>query len=456
MKAVILNFTGGRENWGCQATSWGLHGFLIRHLSPLGLRDLSVVPYPPRHWIDNVIERKHKARIAAIQTAAAPTEDDLRFLEKLAARRFGAMLNRVRDADVVFFQGEGTMGPSRLFGRLNFFTLPLLARHLYGKPVFSLNQSFVVDGPAAAIKAGTIFGSFDMVALRESRSYALARSLGLDAALLCPDMAFVAPEADKPLPGRPMKPGYFCITGSAALSRYDIGAYLAGLKRIADAQGLNPVFVYSAAGDRALYDSAIAAWGPGSCAVISSREVADYRGLLPVLRGAALVVGGRYHTTVAALSQHTPVIPTAGNSHKSEGLSALLGMNLTVVDHDRPEALAARAKELLADRDATQRQVASGVARVRTQIDGFGAYLAAAVKARLEGNPMPLPPPELQPMPEAQSSTASNDAVYRGRGGSGLKRRLHPTDVLRAVEDMHRRLSLQHNLAVYDVPTQRF
>ncbi|MEX5729049.1 hypothetical protein Ga0609869_002402 [Rhodovulum iodosum] len=455
MKAVILNFTGGRENWGCQATSWGLHAFLARRLAPVGLRELSVVPFLPRHRIDRAIERRHGARIAAIQGDPAPAADDLRFLEGLAARRFGPLLDRVRGADLVVFQGEGTMGAPALYRRVAFFTLPVLARHLYGKPVFSLNQSFVTESAADAARARAIFGGFDMVALREFRSYSLVRGLGLEGALLCPDMAFVAPQdATRPPAGLPSG-GYFCVTGSAALAGYDVAAYLDGLKRIADAHGLMPVFLYSRPLDRALYDSAVAAWGPAACRAISSRDAPDFRALLPVLKGAALVVGGRYHSSVSALSQGTPVIPTAGNSHKAEGLSALMGCDIPVLEHDRPEALAARADAILAAPGAARAEVAEGMARVRARIDAFGEHLAAAASARLSGRAAPPPPAMLRPAPELLQSTPTNAALYRGRAGAGLVRRWHRDDAVRAGEDLRRKLSLAHNLAVYDVPTRR-
>ena len=77
------------------------------------------------------------------------------------------MVDRVRSADVVLFQGEGTMGPSRYYENLRFFGLPFLASRLWKKPVISLNQSFVIDRDMDRAAAVNIFGRFEVVALRE-------------------------------------------------------------------------------------------------------------------------------------------------------------------------------------------------------------------------------------------------------------------------------------------------
>jgi hypothetical protein len=61
------------------------------------------VPLPPGCISDRFVQWRHGARIRAIYSDPNPSKQDLEFLERLASRRFGDMVDRVRSADVVLF-----------------------------------------------------------------------------------------------------------------------------------------------------------------------------------------------------------------------------------------------------------------------------------------------------------------------------------------------------------------
>ena len=114
MGAAVLNFTGGRANWGCQATSIGLYRFLKHVLNPQGFTKIDTIPYPPSHLQDVWHQKIHGKRIRRILASQDPSLADLKFLEGLCRSRFRHYVDIVKNADVVFFQGEGTMGASKL------------------------------------------------------------------------------------------------------------------------------------------------------------------------------------------------------------------------------------------------------------------------------------------------------------------------------------------------------
>lgn len=71
------------------------------------------------------------------------------------------------------------------------FALAFLAAKLWGKPVISLNQSFVVNHAADLAVAVNVFNAFSLNSFREKKSWAVANENGLHSSVLCPDFAFL-------------------------------------------------------------------------------------------------------------------------------------------------------------------------------------------------------------------------------------------------------------------------
>jgi polysaccharide pyruvyl transferase WcaK-like protein len=329
MKVVIANFTG-EPNWGCQATSWELQ-FCREVLLPFAPTELTTVPNPPVHILDEFIERIHGNKSAEIFASPSASQCDLRFIEKIVDRRFGELAARVRDSDIVIFQGEGTMGPKRHFRGVRFFGLPFLAKQLWKKPVISLNQSFYAARPNDLQIARNVYKDMEVIALRESRSYSMCKAIGLEQAMLCPDMAFRARCGTDAEAAKWCGKKYFCISGSAALGQYRLEEYLSVLGEVARTHQIHPVFLHSKQKDSKLSVLAKKLLGEDHFDVISNSEYPSYTDVLPILRGAQFVIGGRYHTSVMALAQTTPVVLLPGNTYKTEGLGQLLGIDIPVV-----------------------------------------------------------------------------------------------------------------------------
>lgn len=414
MKVVIANFTGERPNWGCQATSWELHKFCREILQPFAPIELTTVPNPPVHILDEIIERTQGNKIAEIFGSPSASQSELRFIEKIVDRRFGDLAARVRDSDIVIFQGEGTMGPKRHFRGVRFFGLPFLARQLWKKPVISLNQSFYAARPNDLRIARNVYKDLEVIALRESRSYFMCKTIGLEQAILCPDMAFSARcGTDAGAAGWRGKK-YFCISGSAALGQYRLEEYLSVLGEIARRHRLHPVFLHSKRKDSKLATLAKRMLGEGNFGVVSNLENPNYTDVLPILRGAQFAIGGRYHTSVMALAQTTPVVLLPGNTYKTEGLAQVLGIDIPVAAPSDMQAIIENVSAIMADREKTVASIASGLSNIENSMRAFGSYVQAVIQQMCLDRPMrsmPSLPPILVPPPQRGSSR--NTEIYK-------------------------------------------
>lgn len=379
-RIVILNFTGMRENWGCQATSWELAGLLRRAFSKKGAAPrLDMVPLPPRHLIDHLIERRHGGRIERILSSPRPSADDLAFLERLARRRFRAFVDVVEAADLVVFQGEGTLGRREFTRGVRLLALPFLARMKWKKPVIALNLSAFAVADQAVPLLANVLGSFDVLAVREPASLAFCRDIGLEHALLCPDMAFLTrhdgpPPAAAGTGGR----GYFCVSGSAALGLYPLRRYVRLIEDLAVDLNLEPVILYAKRKDSWIRDAARALWRRARAQTASRKSHPSYRDLLPLLAGAKFIIGGRYHISILASAAGTPPILLPGNSHKTEGLARLIGRDVCV--HDLADEMAVRreAARLAAGSAEGRERLLEAVGGLRGRIALFADFLDEA------------------------------------------------------------------------------
>lgn len=377
MKIALTNYTGGRSNWGCRATSIGLVDFLRAECLPPDAR-LDTVPLPVAHEVDQLHEAVHGNRLRAIYATAQPSPADLDLLERLTRERFGTYFDIVRDADVVLFQGEGSIGPGNYLRNVRLFGLPFLASRKWKKPVLSLNQTIYAAGKGDRAVLASIFSGFDLVAVREAASYAFAKEMRLlDRLVCCPDMAFREDRVTSARSPVGVDREYFCVSGSAALKKLDEKMIVHAVDRIAEATGLVPVLVHSRKQDREMMETKLA-----SSRSISAEEVPDHRQLVSILAGAKFVFGGRYHTAVSALSQTTPVIMLPGNTFKSEGIADLIGVDLRVFEPSEVSGIVETALDLVARQNEIRAGIAAGLARIASMQAEFASLVRESLRNR--------------------------------------------------------------------------
>lgn len=384
VQAALVNYTGNRDNWGCQATSRSLLHFLRTEVLDTSGHSIFTVDYPPTHWYDEDIDALHGLQLKSIYASRKPGQDELLLLERLTKERFGTEFDRVRTADVVLFQGEGSIGPSYQFRSVRLFALPFLAKHLWRKPVFAMNQTLYANNAEDAIVLANVMNAFDMVAVREAISLQFARSAGIRNVVLCPDMAFRDAHMDgavglavpQNLPSR-----FYCVSGSAAIKQYSLEAFVSLLREISNRFDIAPVLLASTKKDGDFSRRVADRLSDVGSRVITSSDYPDVRSIYPILSSAEFVIGGRYHTIVSALSVGTPVVILPANTYKCEGIGPLLGVDLPVHDLGKPWQILDDVEVIMRDRKAAGTELRLEIKRLEKSFNDF----AACLKLRIDG-----------------------------------------------------------------------
>lgn len=370
MKVVLTNFTGGRSNWGCRATSLGLTDFLRSECLPPDAV-LETVPLPRGHALDHLQEAVHGRRIREIYAKDQPTDDDLDLVEQLVKERFGTYFDLARGADVVLFQGEGSIGPTSYLRNVRLYGLPFIASRKWKKPVLSLNQTLFAASDSDRQVLGAIMRGFDLVAVREAASYAYGLEMGLSVNMVCcPDMAFRDEKASTEATPPAIEGDYFCVSGSAVIRELDLKSIARAVDAISAATGMAPVLLHSRKKDRDNLGGMLK-----SSHTISADDIPDHKDLVAILARSKFVFGGRYHTAVSSLSQTTPVILLPGNTFKSEGIADLIGVDFPVFSPSDTSDIVAAAKDVTERQGDYRNRISAGLDRIARMHEEFASLL---------------------------------------------------------------------------------
>ncbi len=329
LQAVIINFTGDRGNWGCQATSWELLKFIRQAFGDRLTVPYDFVPLFPRCRVDFDLDASFGVAVESALAAVNPTEAQLQLLLDIAEQRYGHYLDKIRNADIVFFQAEGTLTGSDMLHGWRLLLLPYIAKKVFVKTVVSLNQTIFWKKPVIDDFVLNVLRSFDLVAVREPTSLAYLRSVGCLGACLIPDAAFLAPAvlSGNGLPSLDKNQHYFAVTGSAVLQYFTIEAMLLLVEEIKTRYNLVPVFVCSAGFDLQLLAHAKTRWGNE---VLSVAPSSNYRAVAAIIQQCDFLLGGRYHMAILSATVRTPLVLLPSNTPKNEGLLVLLDYPLDV------------------------------------------------------------------------------------------------------------------------------
>jgi len=414
MKIILSNYTGDRGNWGCQATSRHLLAYLRKAFADIPGLSIETSPFPKSHRIDDYTEAVHGDRLRSIYGHDSPTGDDLHFLDRLTRERFGSVYQKAKEADVLIFQGEGAIGPSRYFRSPRVFGLPFLASHLWKKPVLSVNQTLYAATKADEQILKSIFQKFQIVAVREMMSYHFGKRIGLSHTILCPDLAFEALYANSMSGPEAPTDKYFCVAGSAAARAMSPHQFACLVQALSEQHALKPVFLFSRGVDERFFNEVCSETERWSATRVSSKDWPDYRSLLPLLKGASFLLGGRFHTSVMALSQGTPVILLPGNTFKSEGIGPMLGLDLPVFVVEEQDAILEYAGKLMNDMNQAKYSISESVQKAKTSYVEMTRLLRQwAHPTHWHTFPMPEPGSPLDPMPTGPMPAIRHAAIYQ-------------------------------------------
>lgn len=395
-RIAIINFTGFRGNWGCQATSIELVKFIAGCFPEGEALDFDFVPLLPTSNVDLQYDRELDKVFAAFSDVAEQTEraaSSLAYLERACKERYGFWADIVAQADLVVFQAEGTMGMGANFTRgPRLMLLPFVAKHAWARKVVSLNQSFYSHEEQIRKNAAEAFASFDFSAFREGASVALARQSGVTNAAYVPDVAFLSPKAEPPIAldeGR-----YFAVSGSALKDprRYEL--IMSQAEQIRDATGLKPLLALSR--DYKMTARAFFKWKRGSYEQVPAR--ARYAQVTGLFARCQFLLSGRYHMSILSAAAGTPNIILTGNSFKNEGLVSLLGASRPVHGFADTDTIVSEAIAVSQNLDAERSALRGQVDKIRATLRQAQAHIASIVAGETpERFVDDLPVYELQP-----------------------------------------------------------
>jgi polysaccharide pyruvyl transferase WcaK-like protein len=390
----ISNFTGFRANWGCQATSWELLKFINGCFLGHHPHRVTLVPLLPHCEMDVALDGRLADIYAAVSevTGGGPeAKRAIGLLEELCIERYDFWADDVRSADLVFFQGEGTIsGVTDFSSGVGLLLLPFVAKHAWGKPVISLNQTIFGQDSELLRVFRMMFNSFDFVGVREGASLEFAKSFGVNPCHFIPDAAFLTrPSPDPRLPKPEPSKGLFCVTDSASRGPHADEQIFFCADRIRAETGLTPVLAISKS--RRLINMARSHWSGGTYEVLDP-EV-NYRSVAHTLKECEFLVGGRYHMGIMAAAVGTPTILLTGNTFKNEGLAAMLQAPFPVRTFDDTNEIVADAQFILKHRESERCRLSSAVARIRDCISEGQLLLSDIIAGRSDVHSITACPP---------------------------------------------------------------
>lgn len=304
--ALLLNDTSYWYHWGCTATSLALHE---------GLRTCG-------YAVDSAAITEFN-RLTPLPANTDDFESNDFFL------RFGeanpALIDRIQESNIVVINGEGTLhGLSRT--PLALLYTAYAAKRWLGKNTRIVNHSCYPDTRGNPDKRiadhiyRLVYGAMDAVAVRESRSADALAQLGIRTveSFDCLPL-YVARHGPRSIPfdqprNRVVLAGSVALTPATIESMAELGNMV--LKRGHELQILVGANAYLAADD-IQFVNAIHRRLKGRYTLVCAHSESAW---LDAISGAALLISGRFHHSIAAACLGTPLAVAASNTRKIEGL----------------------------------------------------------------------------------------------------------------------------------------
>jgi hypothetical protein len=354
MKLLLVNDNSAHLNWGAQASPPALMtvlgeaapgveiaslpwDWLRRSYRRLRVPGLRGVTYRTDRWrgVRPILDRLSWAR----RYYPAVADDFDAVADEWVAGRGGPQAAEFLDlaaaADLVVYNGENSIYSNTVEGCHALFLL-WLAKTRLGKPGCIVNHTAHLDDvrPIMSGMVKLVYPALDLVAVREPRSLANLKALGITNAELFPDVVF-AQDPNEYSRERVEAwcrrhslddQAYFCLSASGlpvSMPRGTWDGEVTTLVRGLKAGGLQAVLV---AKDPWCLPLAEVARRTGSLFFGPEHE---YHDLWPLFEGASFLVSGHYHYVIFAAMVGCPFVPLTANNHKMQGLCEHLGWHRT-------------------------------------------------------------------------------------------------------------------------------
>ncbi len=382
----FINDTTTSENWGCRATTRMLRkqleeaGGNIKHTMYLSemksgksLIPEKVIPKKPKNYLQKQLgiksgllaairslgNRDHREAFKTYESITSLWDDipgSLSSFESCAARIRNEEVhtdihNSLQDCDLVVINGEGSIYDRRRKGRMILF-IGYLSKEYYDTDCILVNHTAEISDPIVRKMAEEVYPRLDDVVFREpisarKCSYILdgdtEQYIGADSAFRfdpiedvsdwCsfanrPEYYSIWPDSSR---GFDLESPYICIGGSSIFGRLDRPPYdptPAFKQLIKDVErDLGPVVLTACSSDKRIFrpladELDVPLIGPR----IPVQQLVD------ILGNASLYIGGRWHSSVLALTGGTPLITFTANTHKTQGIVEHAGLDQHVFE----------------------------------------------------------------------------------------------------------------------------
>jgi polysaccharide pyruvyl transferase WcaK-like protein len=308
-KAVLLNDTSTWYHWGCTATSAALK--------------------------ENIAARGYALEsIAHLEVAQTPVDpptltqfDDRQFLSDYRYKN-PSMFHTIASCDRLIINGEGTihnLAPNAV--RLLY--LAYVAKTVFGKKVDIINHACFPEDSAKLTDPNVMayylktYRVLDRVVVRDAISHQLLNALGIKNTLGFDSLPLTARKwiARHGLPARQK---HVILAGSSLFSALSARAYEKNIKDLLDdgyrVSVLIGSAIHKAGEDKPFCDFVQALFGD-RVDIIDAQSLDEW---FTLLGGAALLVSGRFHYSIAAACFGTPFVAFEGNTPKLHALCDLL------------------------------------------------------------------------------------------------------------------------------------
>jgi Polysaccharide pyruvyl transferase len=411
LRVLLINDNSAHPNWGAQATPPALMRVLQRSLPGV---EITILPWD---WLRRSYRQLEIPAIGelllrsdgwsgarrALNRCSRPKEfyptvaDDFdSFADDWMAGRGGPQgvefLELAREADVVVYNGENSIYSNTTEGCHGIFLL-WLAKTRLGRPSCIVNHTAQLDDvrPIMAGMVKLVYPVLDLAAVREPRSLANVRALGIDNVELFPDVVFaLGPDEDSDerverwrLEHGLVDQKYFCVSASGlpvSMPRERWDGEVVALVRDLKAGGLQAVLV---AKDPWCQPLSEVARRTDSVFFGPEHEFSD---LWPLFRGASFLVSGHYHYVIFAAMVGCPFVPLSANNHKMRGICEHLGwsrttpFDATLLRSERQE-IVAEARRMSEERPGLGRHLLERAAALRVEAQRLGERVVEVTRS---------------------------------------------------------------------------
>lgn len=329
-EAILLNYTGDEDNWGCKATSESLLNLIQERANLKVTQKVSI------HYKKRSVFRYVRARIKDKLISNGLLENKVfSKLMKIYLENFSSNKNiyrSIKTSEATVLNGEGSIH-NYCTAMIEWFFYLSVAKDVYNKYTTILNHTLQFDDENAKRLSRITYSKLDKVMTREFISTRNLKDIGIDNVSVTGDAAFFAEPCDDSrtleiLKGMGINGKYICLAGTVVFDEIPFDKYVKLIRSIKEKYNYPILYTASCEIDRK-FISRIKSEIPD---VIVFDKDYTYTELMGVIKNCEFFVTGRFHPMIFSMITQTPFIPYQSNTIKMQGVLEMTNYPVDVVD----------------------------------------------------------------------------------------------------------------------------